>query len=371
MLIKSDCKHLDGEVPCKPHKLYSVHCDNCSFYKKRGERILLIKLDGIGDVIRTTPIIRKLKEVYPDSEITWLTLSPDFVPKIVDVPLFFNETSIRRLQADEFDLLINLDKRIDVCALTNLVKAKVKKGFMLKDGKCAPIDDDAYAKYLNGLFDDISQANSKSYVEEMFEIAGLPYNHEKYLIDRPENPYVFPQMKGPVIGLNTGSGVRWLETRTWADEMWIEVAIKLQEKGYSVVMLGGELEHEKNVRIAAKSGAYYFGHFSMKDFVALVDRCDLVVTSVTSAMHIVIGLEKKIVLFVNIFPKAEFDLYDLGIILEPPKKCVCFYKSKCSVYPGSSCMQDITTERVLTAVDALLAQKINNADDTSTSSVHQ
>ncbi len=371
MIIKMDCKHLDGEVPCKPHKLCGVHCDNCSFYTKRGERILLIKLDGIGDVIRTTPIIRKLKEVYPDSEITWLTLSPEFVPKIVDVTLRFNETSIRRLQADTFDLLINLDKRIDVCALTNLISAKVKKGFMLKEGKCAPIDADAHAKYLCGLFDDISQANTKSYVEEMFEIAGLPYSHEKYLLDRPENPFVFPQMKGPVIGLNTGSGVRWLETRTWADEMWIEVATTLQQKGYSVVMLGGELEHEKNMRIAAKSGAYYFGHFPMKDFVALVDKCDLVVTSVTSAMHIVIGLEKRIVLFVNIFPKAEFDLYNLGIILEPPKKCVCFYKSKCSVYPGSSCMQDITTERVLAAIDTLLEPQTKIADDTKTGSVDQ
>ncbi len=63
----------------------------------------------------------------------------------------------------------------------------------------------------------------------------------------------------------------------------------------------------------------------MKTFINLVSNMDLVVTAVTMAMHITLGLEKKIVLFNNIFNKNEFELYGLGEIIEPENKCTCFF----------------------------------------------
>jgi heptosyltransferase-2 len=354
ILVKTDCKHLNGDVPCKPHKEHGVRCDTCPYYLPRDKRILIIKLDGIGDVIRTTPVLRKLKEMYPNCEITWLTFYPEVLPHLVEKKLIFNHAAMIQLLADEFDYVYNFDKRIEACALTKMINAKIKKGFTLKDGRCAPIDSDAEHKYLTGLFDDVSKANKKTYVEEIFEIAGLPYKREKYLMNTPANTRMFPKLKSPVIGLNTGSSEKWLDTRSWPEENWIELALALQAKGYSVVLLGGELEHEKNLRIAAKSAAHYFGHFPLKEFMALVAACDVVVTTVTSTMHIVIGLEKKIVLFVNIFPKAEFELYGLGEIVEPETPCQCYFKSKCHVYPGSSCMKNITVEKVIAATEKTL-----------------
>lgn len=352
--VNDDCRHLKGDIPCVPHKEHGVHCDGCAYHTPVSERILIIKFDGLGDVIRTTPVLRKLKELHPNCEITWLSMFPEVLPGVVDCKLKFSSESMIRLMADEFDYLYNFDKRVDSCSLANLVKAKVKKGFVLKNGKCAPIDVGAQPKYLTGLFDDVSKSNSKNYVEEMFDIAGLKYNREKYWIDAPTDTRRFPKMKKPVIGLTTGSGARWLETRAWPEENWVALATELQLKGYSVVLLGGEFEHEKNLRIAARSGAHYFNHFPLKEFVALIDACDLVVTPITSTMHFAIALEKKIVAFVNIFPRAEFELYGLGEIIEPPKPCQCFFKSKCSVYPGSSCMKDITVGHVVGVVDRVL-----------------
>lgn len=354
MMIKTDCRHLKGDVPCDPHKKYGVHCDACSYYSPVRKRILIIKCTGLGDVIRTTPILRKLKEVYPDCEITWLTLFPDVLPEVVDNKLLFSNESVLRLMADEFDYVYNFDKTSDCCAMVNLVKAKVKKGFMLQNGKCVPIDQDADGKYLTGLFDDVSKSNNKNYVEEMFDIAGLQYNKEKYWINPANGTRLFPKMKKPVVGLTTGAGPRWGQTRSWPEENWVSLATELQLRGCTVVLLGGELEHDKNLRISARSGAHYFGHFPIKEFMALVNECDVVVTAVTSTVHFAIALEKKIVLFVNIFNKSEFELYGLGEIIEPPKPCQCFYKSGCCVYPGSSCMKDITVNQVITVVEKVL-----------------
>lgn len=353
-IIKNDCKHFKGDIPCEPHKQTGTHCENCQKYTPVQKRILILKQEGLGDVIRTTPILRKLKEQHPNSEITWLSTFSDVLPKAVDNKLPYNTESIIRLLADEFDYIYSLDKRIESCALANIIKAKIKKGFMLKNGKCAPIDSDANQKYLTGLFDDISKTNTKSYVEEIFDIAGLPYNKEKYWLDPPMETNKFPKMKSPVIGLVTGSGQRWVETRNWPEENWIKLITELQSKKYNVILLGGELEHEKNTRIASKSGAHYFGHFPIKEFIALMNTCDLIVTAVTSTMHFAIALEKKIALFVNIFPKAEFELYGLGEIIEPPKQCKCYFKPTCSEYPGSSCMKNITVETVITAIEKLL-----------------
>jgi heptosyltransferase-2 len=117
------------------------------------------------------------------------------------------------------------------------------------------------------------------------------------------------------------------------------------------LLLGGEQEHAKNLRIAKRSGARYFGHFPLGQFIGLVNRCDLVVTSVTMALHIAVGLRKKVVLFNNIFNAREFELYGLGEILEPEFACDCYYSPTCP----NNCMQYIRVERVATACARLLA----------------
>ncbi len=117
------------------------------------------------------------------------------------------------------------------------------------------------------------------------------------------------------------------------------------------LLLGGEQEHEKNLRIARESGAHYLGHFPLRQFINLVDQCALVVTAVTMATHITIGLNKKIVLFNNIFNRHEFELYGLGEILEPDIPCSCFFAPVCP----NDCMRHIGVDRVHDACRRLLA----------------
>jgi len=55
-----------------------------------------------------------------------------------------------------------------------------------------------------------------------------------------------------VVGLNTGCGGRWT-SRLWPETHWVTLAASLKKNGYEVVLLGGEQEHEKNLRLAKKS----------------------------------------------------------------------------------------------------------------------
>ena len=67
MIVKNDCRHFQGDVPCGPHKDEGVHCADCSYYDQIKMRILIIKLGAIGDVIRTPPLLHKLKAEHPDA----------------------------------------------------------------------------------------------------------------------------------------------------------------------------------------------------------------------------------------------------------------------------------------------------------------
>jgi len=353
MKISNNCLHFKGDMPCKPHKKSGVHCSGCNYYTPIKERILIIKLGAAGDVIRTTPILHKLRKEFPKAAIIWLTDSPQFVPdKYVNTILKWNDKNVIWLQNCDFDLLVNLDKDRHALALAKSIKATVKKGYLPDEfGKCQPADADAEHKWQTGLWDDLCMQNRKSYPQETFEMFGYEFDGEKYILDLPETQLNFDLPEGKkVIGLNTGCGTRWL-TRLWGNENWIELSNILHEKGFIPLLLGGPIEDEMNLEIAAKSQAVYLGYFEMENFLNLMNKCDLVVTSVTMAMHVAIGFEKKLVLLNNIFNKNEFELYGLGTILEPEDKdCLGCYKNTCDL----ECMSTISPNRILQAIDQLL-----------------
>ena len=352
--LKYDCRHFRGDIPCSPSKLHHVHCidaqgNDCQHYDRVSKRILIIKLGALGDVIRTTPLLHKLKEVEPHAEIWWLTLSPEVVPSSVDQILAFTPKSLAILQATSFDVLYCLDKDKEACAVASQVNATVKKGYTLHNGKCVPIDAAGEHKYLTGVFDDISQKNTKSYQQEIFEICGYEFHGEKYIMPRVgEYEWKLPKKK-LIVGLNTGCGGRWT-SRLWPEKNWVALAKKLKKAGYVPLLLGGEQEHGKNLRLAKASGAKYLGHFPMPQFTSEVAQCDVIVTAVTMAMHMAIGQNKNIVLFNNIFNKHEFELYGRGEILEPDFECSCFYSPTCP----NNCMQYLSVERVFDACRRLL-----------------
>ncbi|MFN3269612.1 MAG: glycosyltransferase family 9 protein, partial [Candidatus Kapaibacteriota bacterium] len=142
-------------------------------------------------------------------------------------------------------------------------------------------------------------------------------------------------------------------SRLWPEHNWIELIHLLNENHYFPMLLGGEAEDEKNRKISEQTGAYYPGHFDLKRFISLVNQCDLVVTAVTMALHIAIGLKKKVVLFNNIFNRHEFELFGRGVILEPEKPCQCFFSPTC-LNTEYFCMDYLFPDKVFQEIKNLL-----------------
>jgi len=355
VVVRPDCRHFRGDLPCRPNKTDGYVCESCPVYAPVSSRVLIIKLGAIGDVIRTTPLLRRLRQERPGCFITWLTLTPAILPQgEVDEILRLDFASCLQLQARRFDVVINLDKEKEACALLNSIDATEKFGYALRpyDGVAWPINQLANHKFLTGVFDQVSQANTKPYVQEIFELCGFDFRGEEYVFDTHQDKgYDWSALPAarPRIGLNTGCGDRWT-TRLWSDDKWIALITQLQAAGYSPVLLGGEAEHARNQVLHARTGAAYLGTFPLPQFINLMHQMDAIVTQVTMAMHISIALRKPTILMNNIFNPHEFDLYGRGQLVQPNRECVCFYRGTCKL--GTSCMEDLPAEKVLAAVQA-------------------
>ncbi|HOW69381.1 MAG TPA: glycosyltransferase family 9 protein [Phycisphaerae bacterium] len=353
MIIHTDCRHFDGYKPCPPHKRSGAHCANCASYDSTSESILILKLGAAGEVIRCTPILRYLRQNHPSARLVWMTEFPDLIPdgwvdRIIR-PTWQNAEWIR---AQRWSLVLSLDKDPVTCAMARQLAADRVKGFSLDDrGRIVAADRDAARKWHTGLFDDLMKANTRHYVQEIFALCGWRYTGETYVLPDPEasEPIEIPG-QGPVIGLNTGAGAAW-PTRIWPEENFALLARELKQLGLRPLFLGGPDEHRKNLRLAGATGAAYAGTRPLRQFLGLVETCDVVVTAVTMALHIAIGLGKRIVLFNNVFNRHEFHLYGRGRILEPALGCLACYKSRFdSGCPVTNCMEQIAVGCVVAAV---------------------
>lgn len=388
--VKYDCNHFQGHIPCKPNKLHDVQCDDCSYYEcnpatiinldskqshldeiykicgftkedveqknvaiqTRKTKILFIKLGAIGDVIRTTPLLEKFRAQYGDCHFTWVTHSPQVVPKN-DVDLIFkwNASSVDYIAEQTFDIAVNLDKDKEACMLLSAVDTNKKFGFIWKDGHINIATTKGEHKLITGFFDHISKKNTKNYLEEIFEICHFDFNLEEYQINLNEDlsKQWYEKLKvltkgKTIIGLNTGCGLRW-KTRLWPPEYWIELINELEKIGYFCLLMGGPDEDKMNKYYESKTNATYLGIFSLEEFIAITSNTDIIVTPVSMMMHIALALKKQLMLFHNIFNVHEFELYGRGVIIEPTSGCDCYFGNSCK--REKSCMYDISVQDVL------------------------
>jgi len=350
--VKTNCRQFNGYKPCSHHKKTSAHCSTCTAYDPIGPRILLIKTGAAGEVLRNTPLLARIKKLYPNAEVHWLTKFPDLVPQSVDKIYPFTWESVELLAVQEFDLVLSLDKEPAECALATRLKAKEKRGFILNSqGRIIPAQPSSERKWQTGVFDDLMKSNRKHYVQELFEICGWDYEGETYQIDPPA-PWNSPLPAGsPLIGLNTGAGKVWT-TRIWPESSYEKLICILQQKtSAGIVLLGGPEETERNERLAQKTGVTFPGVRPLREFLSLVNTCDTIVTSVTMTLHIAIALKKKTILLNSIFPSNEFHLYGLGEILEPHLPCQSCYKPRFDAHcPTPNCMDKIQPEHIFEAL---------------------
>lgn len=367
MILKTDCRHFKGDRPCDPNKDKGVKCDDCNFYQPIKFKILIIKLDAVGDVLRTTSILKPLKKKHPDSYIEWCTRINSIeifkYNPFVDEIILFEDDAIFRIGAEEYDFVINLDTSKISSAIAATASSKSKFGFVLNKKGYVESASPSAQKWLEmSAFDDVKKANLKSYQEIIYEILNVDLPVEPPLIQISEKEKTKIISKNftqslektrPSIGLNVGVGTKW-PSKGWPIKRWQELIEKLGKEEYNLLLLGGpeEVEIIKQLKEEFSYITNTGCDNSLLEFAAVVDLCDLIITADTLALHIATALGKKIVALFGPTSQSEIELYGKGIKLLSPEGCICYYKKYCS--ERVSCMEKITSDMVIKSIDLLL-----------------
>lgn len=371
MILKTDCSHFPGDRPCIYNKREGIVCNACTYYNPITFKILIIKLDAVGDVLRTTSLLHALKKKYPYSHITWITKhnAKDIFRNnnYVDNLLFLESPELNaRLMTEEFNLLINTDASPTTSALAAIAKASEKKGFILNElGKVVPVDENAIEWFEMGAFDYLKKANTKTYQQLIHELCGLTFEGGEIMVNLNKEEQKFRdafiqkynlQKYDYIIGLNTGASKRW-RLKQWHFEGFIDLIIKLQDISNTAILLyGGKEEEEKNALLKSRfpnvidTGS----DNSLGEFFALMDIPDIVLTSDTLALHTAAALKKKIICLFGPTSSNEIEDYSRIIKISPKMDCLVCYKLDCDFVPN--CMDLITSDMILNEIKSLIKE---------------
>lgn len=363
--IAFDCKFFLGDRPCVWHKTTGVLC-TCDHYQRVEYRLLIIKLDAMGDVLRTTALLPVLAEAHAGAAITWVTRQESrpllernpFISEILD----YGEDALAQLRVRTFDRVINLDAGKASAALASMANAKQKDGFILDSRGYVQPTNAAARRWLEmGIFDDIKRQGTKTYQDLMLEIIGLSGAAHGYVLELTEEERAHGHrhlqrlgvdFSHPVIGLNTGAGRRW-ELKQWREEGYLELVERLARRHTAqFVLLGGPEERERHQRLMSRSHVPLIDsgcENSVRHFAAIVAACNLVVAGDTLAMHLSLALGRRIVVLFGPTSAAEIEMYGLGEKVVPRMDCLACYKPTCDFVPN--CMELITTDMVEAAVE--------------------
>ena len=361
MQLKLDCRHYRGEKPCRFGRL----CEGCEQYAPMGTRVLIVKLDAIGDVARTTCLLPALRRKHEPVHITWLVapnavdlLSPN---ALIDVALPYDAASLERLRVEEFDMVLSLDKTPRACAAGMTAKAPIKYGFGLSEyGTVYALTEEAYYALALGLSDDLKfRRNTRTYQDVIFECVALKHDGEPYAIDIPEEAREFAAnfyaqegvgLDELVLGLNCGGGAAFAN-KMWAANECVEfIRLARQRFGAKIAIFGAERERPLLDAILAREseGVINTGlHGSLHQFSALLARCGVVVTGDSLGMHLAMAQNVPVVVLFGPTCHQEIEFYDRGEAIVSPLDCRPCYKAKCSRLP--TCMQAIRPEDVIEA----------------------
>ena len=334
--------------------------------------ILIIKLDALGDVLRTTCILDALFERHPNCRVTWITRSNavclfEYNPLVAKV-IEFPGDALAELMTTSYDLVINLDASATSGQLATIANAEEKLGFGVNEkGAVFPFNEEARDWYEMGLFDDLKLSNTKTYQQIALEICRLPpHNRRLHLYLKKSERLAAKHLiesrtqdqSRMVIGLNTGASGRWPHKK-WTVDGYISLVDMLasdpRTANAKILLLGGDRELERNLEIECRTSrrAISMGTHDLRIFFAIIQRCNALVTGDTLALHAALALSVPTLVLIGPTSAAEIDLYGIGEKIVSDAPCVGKYLVECAVSP--TCMERIRPRQVFNSLQRLVA----------------
>ncbi|MBS0569215.1 MAG: glycosyltransferase family 9 protein [Proteobacteria bacterium] len=258
--------------------------------------ICLLRTSALGDVTHVVPLVRTVQAHWPPARITWIVgkLEHKLVGDIPGVEfVVFDKaagwrgfTALRRqLAGRRFDVLLHLQVALRANLVSALVRARTRVGY-----------DRARSKDLHGLFVNtrIAARRGEHVLDAMasfLEPLGLKQTRVDWNIPIPDSAHEFAQrhLPGdePTLLVSPCSSHR---LRNWLPDRYAAVMDHAATRGWRVALCGGPSAHEREFGDAilarcAQEPLDLIGKDTLKQFLALCQRAQLVLTPDSGPMH--------------------------------------------------------------------------------------
>ena len=327
--------------------------------------ILLIKLGALGDVVRTTGLLKPLRRRYAPCRISWLT-SRAALPLLRGLPVdrvgVLGAKPPRWLTAGSFDLVVCMDEEVRAARAASAATAAKRVGAYLDaSGRVRYTPDSApvYGMSLlapdRGRADALKRANRASYPRLWARILGLSGKTKDF------KPLLMAPSRAPrraasdVVAVHAGAGGRWPSKRLPVAAA-AGIVKGLARAGFSPVLVTGPGEGRRNAAIARLAGA---GEVAPARTLAGLARwlagCRALVATDSLPMHLALAAGVPCVALFGPTSAAEIETFGRAVKLVPSPPCACFYKPVCT---GDSCLGRLDPDEVVARTRRLIARGV-------------
>ncbi|MGQ9630634.1 MAG: lipopolysaccharide heptosyltransferase II [bacterium] len=270
------------------------------------ERILVIKLSSIGDVVLVTPALRHLRRAYPKAKISFLVEreASDIVrhnPNL-DELIIFDRTEFdlrgfariaRHLRDARFDLAIDFQGLARSALFVYLSGARYRVGLGRWPGYFRNIPHDR-GRVRHAVVSYREVIRSMNIIPEGRDELELHIGPEERA--RGDRLWKESGLEGDRGVAILNPGAKW-ETKRWPTENFISLGRRLKEEGYGVALIGSEQDLPTANRIAEelRNAANFAGRATLGETAAIISRGDVFITGDTGPMHIAMAVGTPVV----------------------------------------------------------------------------
>ena len=343
-------------------------------YKEAYEKfkILIVKFSSLGDIILTTAGLRAIRERFPreNYKISFLVgqefkevllrnthidelLVCDFKGKDQRISGFLKLA--KSLRKKNFDVVIDLQNNRRSHVLSAMTLALDRYGY----------ENKKFSSLMNHRIKDNKEAiGPVAHQFKLLSLFGIQFkDHSLELFPCPEDKHCVDDFLGSqwlspnqkLVGINIGASLRW-RTKLWPVKRIAGLCEALIQRDIRVVITGNKSDSKRAEELARLLGKAKVidacAKLSLNQLATMIAKCSVYISADSAPLHVAAAMGVPFVaLFGPTDPVRHLPPAKDYAVIRKELACSPCYKSKCKKI---NCMESISVEEVLGAVDKLL-----------------
>lgn len=297
-------------------------------------KILIIRLSSLGDILLTTPFIRAIKSQFPDIKIDML-LREEYAD-VVKLNLYLNKKFLFKKDDKSNNVLIeqleNTNYELVIDLQNNLRSKKVVSSLKTKSVK---FDKRSFDKFLLVNFK-INKLKEALQIPVRYSNTIHDLNLDKGGLDLFTDKSANEELIGKNNLIGFCPGARHF-TKRWLKEYFVELGNKLTQDDYTIVLFGGRIDKEicEEINKAILGSINLANDDDLLQTVADMKLCKVVVCNDSGLMHTATATGTKVIaIFGSTVKEFGFAPYNCNNLILENNSLTC---RPCSHIGRSNC----------------------------------